>query len=407
LREYQEKGRVNPRPATNEAPGHKPTPTATLHGRWLFFARRAWIALAALTLVLFAASVPFAYGRWRTPCGGAECDPLLLSPEGAKALEGLGLSMDLYAAYNVALACVYALGFWAIGAILFWKRSDDRLVLYASVALVAFGTVQPDTLRWLADAHPVLDLPVNLVYYVGDVSFFVLFCVFPDGRFMPRWTLWAAAAWAAIQLHYSFFPDLPSGQGTLPTLIGIAFPMVAIGLVGSLVVGQVYRYRRVSEHDDLLKTKWVVVGFTGHIAVLIGFVLIELVFGLLGRPGLPEALYLLTLLTAIALSALLIPLSIAIAILRHGLWDIDIIINRTFVYFSLSVVLLAVFAITDELLERLFLGLLGGPHTLITTGVSVVAVGVLFEPLRRRIQAGVDALTNRLAGSPETREAPQ
>ena len=399
---------MNPRPATNEAAGHTTTPTATLLGRWLFFARRVWIALAALTLVLFAASVPFAYARWHTPCGGAECDPLLLSPEGARALEGLGLSMDLYAAYNVALASVYALGFWVIGAILFWKRSDDRLVLYASVALVAFGTVQPDTLRWLADAHPVLDLPVNLVYYVADVSFFVLFCVFPDGRFVPRWSRWAAAAWAAIQLHYSFFPDLLSGRGTLPTLIGIALPIVGMGLVGSLVVAQVYRYRRVSERDDRLKTKWIVFGFAGHFVVLIGFVLIGRVFGLLDRHGLPEALYLLSLLTAIALSALLIPLSIAIAILHYRLWNINLIISYALVYGSLSAVLAGVFAITDTLLLPLLVQFfLGEKNATVSAVVSAVIIAVLFEPLRRSIKTRVGPLAERLAGSPRTGEAPQ
>jgi hypothetical protein len=315
--------------------------------------------------------------------------------------------MDLYAAYNVALASVLALGFWVIGAILFWKRSNYRLVLYASVALVAFGTVQPDTLRWLADAHPVLELPVNLAYYVGDVSFFVLFCVFPDGRFVPRWTRWAAAVWAAIQLHYSFFPDLLSGRGTLPTLIGNALPMVGVGLVSSLVVAQVYRYWRVSEDDDRLKTKWVVFGFTGHYVVLIGFVLIELIFGLLARPGLPEALYLLSLLTATSLSALLIPLSIAIAILQHKLWDINLIISYALAYGFLSAVLVSVFVIANTLLPFLLAFVLGEENHAVAAVVSALIIALLFDPLRRRINARVKPLAERIAGNPGTSDAPQ
>src|SRR5215211_5256408 len=161
---------MKPRPAATKGAGRKSSPTTgVLHGRWLFFARAAWVALTALSVGLFVWSIPVAYEQLGTVCEGyAGCDFLRLVPEDTKVLKRLGLSVGFYAAYNVALSVVSTLGYWAIGAILFWKSSGHRVALYASVALVTFGTVQADSLHWLAEAYPVWALPIALVYFVGE-----------------------------------------------------------------------------------------------------------------------------------------------------------------------------------------------------------------------------------------------
>jgi hypothetical protein len=108
------------------------------------------------------------------------------------------------------------------------------------------------------------------------------------------------------------------------------------------------------------------------------------------------------------LSFLFIPMAIAIAILRYHLWDIDIIINRTLVYGTLSAVLAAMFAITDALVLPFVVKLvLGKENDTLNVGVSAVIIAVLFEPLRRRIQKGVNRLTDWLAGGDEMSESPR
>ena len=344
---------------------------------------------------LFVWSVLITYEQLSTVCeGNAGCDFLRLSPKDAKVLEGLGLSVGSYAAYNVALCIVSALGYWAIGAILFWKSSGHRVALYASVALVTFGTIQVDTLHWLAEAHPVWALPVDLVYFVGEASLGVLFYVFPDGRFVPRWTRWAAVAWITYWLLDSFFPDWP---------LVISAPLF-LGLIGSLLVAQIYRYRRVSGPVERQQTKWVVFGFSAMIAAFVVVLLISRVFALT-QPGIPQFLIYELIITALYLFALLIPLSIGIAILYHHLWDIDLIINRTLVYGSLSLVLTAVFSITDTLLQSLFFLATGVEQSRIATFGSVIVIAVGFQPLRNRIQGGVDGLFDRLVGGDRTSES--
>src|SRR5215217_773349 len=114
---------MNSRPNTDEAAGRKPRPPIVLDGYRLRFAQAACVALSALTVGLFFASIFPAYEQLSTACeGDAACVYPRLFPEDAKDLEVLGGS-GFYAAYHVALSLALALGFWVIGAILFWKSS--------------------------------------------------------------------------------------------------------------------------------------------------------------------------------------------------------------------------------------------------------------------------------------------
>jgi hypothetical protein len=86
---------------------------------------------------------------------------------------------------------------------------------------------------------------------------------------------------------------------------------------------------------------------------------------------------------------MLIPLSIGVAVLRSHLFDIDILINRTLVYGSLTATLLALYFGGIVLLQRLFVVLTGERSTLAVVA-STLVIAVLFNPLRRRIQTFID-----------------
>jgi hypothetical protein len=84
-----------------------------------------------------------------------------------------------------------------------------------------------------------------------------------------------------------------------------------------------------------------------------------------------------------------IPVAIGIAILRYRLYDIDIIINRTLVYGSLTVTLVALYFVVIVVLQRLFVALTGQQSTLAVVA-STLLIAALFNPLRGRVQAFVD-----------------
>ena len=117
--------------------------------------------------------------------------------------------------------------------------------------------------------------------------------------------------------------------------LGIVSYLVFLGMVVSLVWSQAYRYRRVSSAAQRRQTRWVVFGTTLGVAGTFPFKLpvdLSLVGG-------DEPLTLLVLKMGFALSLLLVPLSIGVAVLRSHLFDIDVLINRTLVYGSLTAIL--------------------------------------------------------------------
>jgi hypothetical protein len=364
-------------------------PPTTLHGRWLLTARVVWIAVAILVLVLFVASVPIAYAQIHAVCREAECSFWRLAPEDVRALQEIGLSAGLYAAYNVALDVVYTLGFWAIGAAIFWRRSDNWMALLTSMALVAFGA--SNTLDILAEVHSAWSLPVAFTSFLGAISFFTLFYLFPDGRFVPRWTWVPAIVWVAYQVPYNFFPSWSSSEQTWPRLLDIWLTPV---LLGTLVFAQIYRYVRVSGPVERQQTKWVVFGLTAASVGVIGAFLPRLIFPVLLQPGAPGVLYILVGYTVDTFASLLIPLSIGIAVLRYRLWDIDVIINRTLVYGVLTAILALVYFGGVALLQGVLSALTGQEsqlaHSQLAVVASTLAIAGLFGPLRRRVQALID-----------------
>jgi hypothetical protein len=85
-----------------------------------------------------------------------------------------------------------------------------------------------------------------------------------------------------------------------------------------------------------------------------------------------------------------VPVAVGVAILRHRLYDIDLIINRALVYgSSLTAMLALVYVGGIVLLQRVFVVLTGQESTLAVVA-STLAIAALFGTLRRRVQGFVD-----------------
>ncbi len=369
------------------SPRASPPPTA-LHGRWLFLARVAWmvVAITALAIVLF--SIPSSLEHYRGVCTAASevCSERALeqpTPEGVRALQEVGLSVRSYAILNVAIDKVFELVWFAVGTIIFWRRPDDRMALLVSVFLVAFGTVtvDPTAANTLISSHPAWRLPVQGVEIVGAVCVVLFFLLFPSGRFVPRWTRWLAVAFIAYLVSDILFPNLYSGSPALENVSVLVF----IGFVVSLVWSQIYRYRRASSEAQRRQTKWVVFGTTLGTAGT-SFFKLPLDFALLGGD---KPFVLLVFKMGFALSFLLVPFSISVAVLRSHLFDIDVLINRTLVYGSLTTMLIGLYVGGIVVLQRLFVVLTDEKSTLAVVA-STVTIAALFNSLRRHIQEFID-----------------
>jgi hypothetical protein len=207
----------------------------------------------------------------------------------------------------------------------------------------------------------------------------LFFYLFPDGRFVPRWTRWLALVWiVGVMIPSTFLPDR-----FLPILgHPLAYAFLGAGFTGTTLFAQAYRYRRVSSPTQRQQTKWVVFGFVMALGGASVVALLDLVVpqGVLASLVGTTFFYLFTL---------LIPLSIAVAVLRYHLYGIDTLINRTLVYGSLTATLIALYFGGIVVLQRIFV-LLTGEQSTLAVVASTLLIAALFTPLRRRIQGFID-----------------
>lgn len=179
-------------------------------------------------------------------------------------------------------------------------------------------------------------------------------------------------------LLFLFFPQLQHSK-LLENIIWF------IGLA-CVVVALLYRYRVISTPVERQQTKWIVFGLSATILLTIVWNLPPLLFPSFARSG---TLYDLAL--AVFNIFLLLPviLCVAIAILRYRLWDIDILINRTLIYGTLTGILALVYVGSIIALQFLLRGLFNQTSD-VAIVVSTLGIAALFQPLRQRIKAGID-----------------
>jgi hypothetical protein len=178
---------------------------------------------------------------------------------------------------------------------------------------------------------------------------------------------------------YTSLPN-PLGIEGLPNLFRpVQMLVLALGPVAaaSVVVG-----RRKARGVERQQIKWLL--YAGAI-FFVGIFLKNTIFSLLG--GVPWGMWVGNLLVAVG--GLGGPIAIGIAILRYRLYEIDLIINRTLVYGSLTAMLVALYFGGIVVLQRVFVILTGQQSTLAVVA-STLAIAALFVPLRRRVQGFVD-----------------
>jgi len=307
-----------------------------------------------------------------------------VGPVELSLLANLGLSPEFFAAYGIALELIFALVFVGVAALIFWQKSSDRPALFAASTLLLFGTAtQTYAMQTLVATHSFWRLPVDSLHFLGSASFSLFLYLFPDGRFVPRWTRWVALVWIAWLLPRYWFPDWPpTGSNTwlaLPNLV------VWLGALGAAVYSQVYRFRRVSDRVQRQQTKWVVFGIAIGLTLFITVNIV--VFATAPLPA--SAGDITTLMAGAALmngALLLIPLSIGIAILRYHLFDIDVLINRTLVYGALIVIVTGLYIILVGMVGVLFQSVGNSFLVILATGL----IAVLFQPLRQSLQRGIN-----------------
>jgi hypothetical protein len=220
--------------------------------------------------------------------------------------------------------------------------------------------------------------------------------VFPTGRLLStRWRPVAAAAavgTAVIITLSALQPTLQNEDHPVRNPIGLAgTPDPEEGALGAVLFGLllvcaaaaaislVLRFRR-SQGVERQQLKW----FTYAATLMILFMVLS--DYLLPQSGVVDALY--------GFVVVLVPVAAGVAVLRHRLYDIDRLINRTLVYGLLTALLGTGYAAVVLVLGQVFGGVGGNPPSWAVAGATL-GVAALFQPARGRTQAVVDRRFNR------------
>jgi hypothetical protein len=300
-----------------------------------------------------------------------------------------------------------------VGGIIEWRRPGHRIgrllllggPLYAALAAgwTTAELVEPYVDR---DLYLALNWAGLLLSYPG-VALIVgwLPLLFPSGTLPgPRWRLPAAVlvvlpsigtlAWAVRPgpLVEGVDADNPFGVAGWPTWLQPFIDLIPLALPALLLLaaaGLVVRYRR-GRSVERLQIRW----FLASTALaLIGFAGVLVEQAIRADDGI-----LVSVVVAYA-GILAMPVAIGIAVLRYRLFEIDRIISRTIGWAIVTGILLAVFVGLVVGLQ----GILGGvtQGSTLAVAASTLVAFALFQPVRRRVQQGVDRRFDRARYSGE------
>ena len=362
----------------------KNLPSATIRLRRQNIARPIWLVMAFLALGLLIWQIPFYHQYLLTECIDQFCEYGTTPPPGAEALRQAGMTPEFFAGYYTLWNVVLPLTYFLMALWIFLKKPGERVALFGSFMLLAWGVVTIPLARF-SEISPAWQQLFDLLISVpGLLALTLFFFLFPDGRFSSRLATWLAGGLTLVFLVGHILPGTALDYRHWSPFLAFLFFLIWIG---SMVGVQIHRYRRSSNPVQRQQTKWVVFGISAALSGFLGFLLLPAILS--PKLHLQSSLSNnLIINTGVNLSMLFIPLSFGFAILRYRLWDIDLLINRTLVYGTLTVSIVGLYVLIVGGLGVLFQARGNLFISLLTTGL----IAMLFAPLRERLQRGVNRL---------------
>ncbi len=260
---------------------------------------------------------------------------------------------------------------WGVGATGWSLRSEWVNVQVGTVATTAFGVV---------------------FFCISCPAAILLLLLFPDGKPYPsrlaRWLPPLTGLLVVAGMFYLFGYYAPDSPGNIPNPLYIPslrgaglMVYLAAFLVGMVIalVTLVLRYRSGDERLRL-QIRWL--AWLLGVGILLGVIPFERLIGQ------PVALW-FVLFTFIFWQSFL-AVGIGVAVLRHNLWGVDVVIRKTLVYTVLTALLALVYFGSVVLLQALFGRLVGVEQSTLAVVVSTLVIAALFTTLRRRVQDTID-----------------
>lgn len=355
--------------------------------RLLTAARVAWATYAVGLLILALASMPGYYNHVITGTVPENISFELGQPPGnaffTTRAAAAGLSIPQFLIANITITLVIIFIHYLVAGLIFWRLPRSWFGLLTAFVILLTGSSAMEDARQAAGLVDGMGKIVLLLTYLGALVwpiYPIWLYLFPDGRAVPRWARWPLTLVMGVFMVFMMAGILDT-VGSLPPAVwqfvvalnertNFVLVLVLPGLIIALA-SQVYRYWRVSGPVERQQTKWFLFGLSLFVVLFPSSQWTHRIEAVSG-----------------SISLTIIPITIAISLLRYRLWDIDVVIRRTAGYAVLTGLLALVYFGSIVVLQRL-LAPLTGDSTLATI-LSTLLIAALFLPLRRRVQGLID-----------------
>jgi signal transduction histidine kinase len=316
---------------------------------------------------------------------------IIRDSETGRVLQQWSLSADFAMTFALASEILFAGVCIVIGFAIFWRRSDDWLALLVSLTfiMVLMGVSLPVLALYFKDMVWQRQSLLDVWFAIVMGMLIICLYLFPDGKFVPPVTVILTGLLVIWTLRQLFDPALYPWRMTPRNFIIVQTATLSTG-----VLSMIYRYRYHSDKIQRSQIRWIVWGASAAVLGLLLQVLpltfdplqvSPLAFDVTGQA---RVQYDFIQYPVGQLLKLLFPISIAFAIRRHRLWNIDILINRAIVYGALTTIIIGIYV--------LVVGILGttiqGRGNLLISILATGLIAVLVQPLRDRLQRGVNRM---------------
>jgi len=343
---------------------------------WLRPVRVVWVTLALVAVVILATSLPGYFLPFDDHVSH-------LSPQETSVG---GTVLSILSRLASLTSTLISLG---LAWVLFRRRFEEKAAATLAFYLLVYAVVMAGPLEmWSAYWTDGVLLVAKLQGLLLATPTVVLLFLFPNGRFVPTWTgrlLLLTIPWNVSLFLLPGFDPVSLAAIPLLQLVFISLWYVSFLMIG--MYAQFIRYRRVSSPAERQQTKWVLFGIVLWLVCVAMFSAPYLYLGTLPANS-PTPWWTTASVSGWYLSLNIMPASLGVAVTRYRLWDIDVVINRTLVYTALTAAVIAIYVLIVGGVGALFQSQGNTATALVATGV----VAVLFQPMRERLQQGVNRL---------------
>ncbi|MBN1483870.1 MAG: serine/threonine protein kinase [Chloroflexia bacterium] len=354
-----------------------------LTGLWLRLAQAIWVISLLLSLGIMASGF---YALLAYPA-----NQLLF----ASQAQPYSIRVNLfYITFLPPLQVFVMLVALVLSSLVFWRQRDDGVAILTSLTIMVFvGTLSLGVIDVNPWASAIREEAEVIAVSIALLSSSLTLLVFPNGRFVPRWTRWLALIWACWMGLQIFVRSLYIYNLPAPLWAALQFLMMGVG-TGC----QVYRYRHESSLTQRQQTRLIVYGTVLALALHTIYQLLTLGSS---NPADAPAIFVTARLIYYA-ARLVLMLFFVLAVLRYRLWGIEFIVNRSLVYGLLSLGLAGLF-VGVLYLVSLFVP---AQATLVAIAITAGLAGLVFQPLRQRLQGLVDRALYNIQINYESRPLP-